>query len=210
MALVSEVMHRIEARLYPNYLQKGEGRYIARVKAEAPLSIENICAAAKNRGGFTGSYEDLVEHAHIFVNEMIYQLLDGFSMQISGFFSLHTKLSGMYHRETDRIDSDKITVSFRTLSHLKELLLKIKVENEGIAGDSAYIDEITDVHSGALNGTITPGKGNKIQVEGNDAAVGVWFVHQGDDSPVRSGNLQAGNRYQLYPRRSCAERAALY
>ena len=57
---VNEVLHKIEAKLYPNYLGKGDGAFVARSKAEAPLSIEDICAAAKNRGGFTGQYEDLV------------------------------------------------------------------------------------------------------------------------------------------------------
>jgi hypothetical protein len=52
-----------------------------------------VCAAAKNRGGFTGQYEDLVEHAHVFINEIIYQLLDGFSVQPGSFCSLHTKVS---------------------------------------------------------------------------------------------------------------------
>jgi hypothetical protein len=179
---VTEVLHRIEAKLYPNYLGKG-GPYIARSKAEAPLSIEQICASAKNRGGFTGQYEDLVTHVHAFINEMIYQLLDGFSAQIGSYFSLHTKIGGTYNRETDPIDPEKITVSFRMLSGLKELLAKIAVQNEGVAGDGAYIDEISDIHSGALNSVITPGGmvrilGHKIKIEGSDPAVGVWFVNQ--------------------------------
>jgi hypothetical protein len=100
---INEILHKIEAKLYPNYLGKGEGAYVARAKAEAPLSIEDVCAAAKNRGGFTGQYEDLVEHAHIFTNEIIYQLLDGFSVQLGAFCSLHTRISGTYHGANDAI-----------------------------------------------------------------------------------------------------------
>jgi hypothetical protein len=37
-----EVLHRIEAKLYPNYLGKGGGGYVARAKPEAPLTVENI------------------------------------------------------------------------------------------------------------------------------------------------------------------------
>jgi hypothetical protein len=66
---ITEVMHRIRAKLYPNYLHGVEGKYIARVQAEAPLTIEDVAAAAKNRGGYTGSYEDLVEHIRIYLNE---------------------------------------------------------------------------------------------------------------------------------------------
>jgi hypothetical protein len=54
---VNEVLHRIRVKLYP----KGEGSLIARTDNEALLSIEDVCAALKNRGGFTGSYDDLVE-----------------------------------------------------------------------------------------------------------------------------------------------------
>ncbi|MDR2551673.1 MAG: DUF4469 domain-containing protein [Treponema sp.] len=187
---ITEVLHKIEAKLYPNYLGKGEGAYVARAKAEAPLAIEDVCAAAKNRGGFTGQYEDLVEHAHVFINEIIYQLLDGFSVQLGAFCSLHTRISGTYHGANDHIGAENLHVAFRTLRHLKELLLKVKIENEGIAGDGAYIDEIQDVHSEALNSVLTPGNmvhilGHKIKVEGESPDVGVWFINQADNSRTK-------------------------
>ena len=172
---VTEVLHKIEAKLYPNYLGKGDGAFVARAKAEAPLSIADVCAAAKNRGGFTGQYEDLVEHSGIFINEMIYQLLDGFSVQLGGFCSLHTRISGTYHGANDHIGAENLHVAFRTLRHLKELLLKVKIENEGLAGDGTYIDEILDVHTESINSALTPGNmvhilGHKIKVEGEDSA----------------------------------------
>jgi hypothetical protein len=196
---IAEVLHKIEAKLYPNYLGKGEGAYVARAKAEVPLSIEDVCAAAKNRGGFTGQYEDLVEHAHIFINELIYQLLDGFSVQLGSFCSLHTSITGTYHGANDHIGAEHLHVAFRTLRHLKELLLKVKIENEGIAGDGAYIDEIIDVHSEAVNSTITPGNmihvtGHKIKVEGDDPETGVWFVSQADGTRVKIAEHLGINR----------------
>ena len=187
---INEVLHKIEAKLYPNYLGKGDGAYVARAKAEAPLSITDVCAAAKNRGGFSGQYEDLVEHATIFINELVYQLLDGFSVQLGGFCSLHTRITGTYHGANDHIGAENLHVAFRTLRHLKELLLKVKIENEGLAGDSAYIDEIQDVHTESINSALTPGNmihilGNKIKVEGEDPAVGVWFVSQADGARIK-------------------------
>jgi hypothetical protein len=158
---------------------------VARAKAEAPLSIEDICASAKNRGGYTGSYDDLVEHAHIFINEAVYQLLDGFSVQMGGFFSLHTRITGTYHGAHDHIGAENLHIAFRTLGRLKELLLKVQIENEGAAGDGAYIDEIVDVHTDSLNSVLTPGNmahilGDKIKVEGSAPEVGVWFVSEAD------------------------------
>jgi hypothetical protein len=184
---INEVLHKIEAKLYPNYLGKGEGAYVARAKAEASLSIPDVCAAAKNRGGFTGQYEDLVEHSTIFINEVVYQLLDGFSVQLGGFCSLHPSITGTYHGANDHIGAENLHVTFRTLRHLKELLLKVKIENEGIAEDGAYIDEILDVHTESINSVLTPGNmvhilGHKIKVEGGDPAIGVWFVNQADQA----------------------------
>ena len=90
-------------------------------------------------------------------------------------------------------------MAFRTLAHLKELLLKVKIENEGVAGDGAYIDEIQDVHSEALNSVLTPGNmihitGHKIKVEGDESACGVWFVNQGDGSRTKISEHLALNR----------------
>jgi hypothetical protein len=195
----TEVLHKIQAKLYPNYLGKGEGAYVARSKAEAPLTVEDVCASAKNRGGFTGQYEDLVEHTHVFLNEKVYQLLDGFSVQACGYFSLHTRIGGTYNGGRDAIGSDKIAVSFRELSALKELLAKVKVENEGLAGDGAFIVEVADARSGALNSTVTPGgivhiTGHKIKVEGAGASCGVWFVNAADGARTKVTENLAVNR----------------
>jgi hypothetical protein len=79
------------------------------------------------------------------------------------------------------------------------LLLKVKIENEGIAGDGAYIDEIIDVHTESVNSTITPGNmihilGNKIKVEGDNSAYGVWFVSQADSARVKISEHLGINR----------------
>ncbi|GHT69118.1 hypothetical protein FACS1894110_17980 [Spirochaetia bacterium] len=36
---INEVLHKIEVKLYPNYLGKGEGAFVARAKAEALLTV---------------------------------------------------------------------------------------------------------------------------------------------------------------------------
>jgi hypothetical protein len=78
-ANINEIMHRIRAKLYPNYLHGVEGGVYR--PHGSPLSIKDVCAAAKNRGGFTGNYENLVEHVKIYLDEAAYQLAGGFSVQ---------------------------------------------------------------------------------------------------------------------------------
>jgi hypothetical protein len=44
------------------------------------LSIKEVCAALKNRGGFTGSYDNLVEHVKQSFDETAYQIRGGFAV----------------------------------------------------------------------------------------------------------------------------------
>ncbi|MDR3130943.1 MAG: hypothetical protein LBU18_05290 [Treponema sp.] len=72
MAIISnanKVLHRVRVKLHPNYLPNTEGTYIARTGSEASLSIEYVCTALKNRGGFPGNYDNLVEYINEFFNE---------------------------------------------------------------------------------------------------------------------------------------------
>ncbi|GHU01055.1 hypothetical protein FACS1894147_00180 [Spirochaetia bacterium] len=193
MAIITEdneVLHKVEVVLRPNTLGKGDGPFVARVKTEAPLSIEKVCISAKNRGGATGRVEDLIEHAHILVKEVVYQLLNGFSVQFGDFFSLHMTMGGTYHSEHENMSGKNLHVTIRILNRFLELIQKVQVENEGFAGDTAYIDDIIDVRSDALNGVLTPGgmahiQGGKIKVEGEAPEIGVWFVNQA------AGNVRA-------------------
>jgi hypothetical protein len=90
---VNEVLHRIRVKLYPNYLPGIQGAYIARTSNEASLTVEQVCAALKNRGGFTGSYDDLVDHVRQYFDEAAYQLCDGFAVN-TGYYSIHPNVGG--------------------------------------------------------------------------------------------------------------------
>ncbi|GMO45467.1 MAG: hypothetical protein Pg6C_07490 [Treponemataceae bacterium] len=73
------------------------------------------------------------------------------------------------------------------------------MQNEGVAGDGAYIDEIADAHTGALNSAVTPGgmvrvTGHKIKAEGGKPEVGVWFVNKADGARVKVAENLGLNR----------------
>jgi hypothetical protein len=191
MAIINnenEVLHRVRVKLYPNYLPKVEGAYIARTDNEASLTIEEVCAAGKSRGGFTGSYDDFVEHVHQFFDETAYQLCDGFAVN-TGYFSVHPNVGGTFDKVTEGHDTDKhpVTFRFRTRAPLRALAERIVVEVEGLADASGYIDEFIDVTTEAVNETLTPGgqfsmSGHKIRVDGDKPEVGVYFVSTADPS----------------------------
>jgi hypothetical protein len=196
---VTEVLHRIRVKLYPNYLPNSEGAYLARTNNEASLSIEEVCAALKNRGGFTGNYNDLVEYVRQFFDETAYQLCDGFAVNTS-YFSIHPNVGGTFDKVTQGHDTQRhpVTFRFRTRAPLRALAEHIVVDVEGLADTQGYIDEFVDVSTEAVNETLTPGgmfnmSGHKIKVAGNSPEAGVYFVNEADGSAVKVAGHFAEN-----------------
>jgi hypothetical protein len=185
---VIEVLHRIRVKLYSNYLPNAEGAYIARTNNEALLTIEQVCAALKNRGGFTGNYEDLVEYIRQFFDEAAYQLCDGYAVNMR-YFSVHPNVGGTFNSVNEAHNGKKhpVTFRFRTRSALRKLVEHIVIEIEGIADCSGWIDEFIDTDEESINTLYAPGDqfvlhGNKIKVAGDDPACGVYFVPVDDPS----------------------------
>jgi hypothetical protein len=173
-------------KLYPNYLPHVESKYLARTDNEASLSVEDVCAALKNRGGFTGSYDDLVGHVQLFHRAVECQLCDSFAMN-AGPYSIHPNVGGTFNSENEGHDRKKhpVTFRFRVRAPLCALADLIVVEVEGLADTSGYIDEFIYVETGAVSESATPGgqfsvAGHKIKVAGDNADMGVYFVSAAD------------------------------
>ncbi|MDR0563272.1 MAG: DUF4469 domain-containing protein, partial [Spirochaetaceae bacterium] len=170
------------AKLYPNYLHGVQGAFIARADDEASLSVEDVCAALKNRGGFTGSYDDLTEHVRQFFDEAAYQLGDGFSVNLK-YFSIHPRIGGTWENAAERFSPEKhkIGFSFRTLKPLRDLAEHVEVLIEGVADTGGFIAEVVDVTTEAVNESLTPGgmfsiTGHKLKISGPDPSCGIYFV----------------------------------
>jgi len=178
---VKEKMHKMRAKLYPSYLPGTEGGYIARTSNEASVTIEDICASMKNRGGYDGSYEEAVKTLRHFLKEMMYQLADGFSASLD-YFTVHPNIGGVFKTAAETCDRKKhpITFRFSTLAKLRDLAMNIEVEVEGIAETSSYIDQFVDLEEDMTNSLIVAGHGfsvhgHNIKIEGDDPC-GMYFV----------------------------------
>jgi hypothetical protein len=185
---VSEKMHKMRARLYPNYLPGGEGTYIARSANEGAVKIEDICASMKNRAGYAGSYEECVQTVKHFFKEMEYQLGDGFSVN-TGFFSIRPNIGGVFESDKEFADPEKhpITFRFQALKPMLKMRDGIEVIIEGYADSKGWISEFMDVEENSVNLIFMPGNmfsisGNKIKLAGDDPSVGVYFVPVDDPS----------------------------
>jgi len=186
---VNEVLHRIKVKLYPNYLPHIEGTYYARTNNEALLSIEQVCAALKTRGGFSGNYETLVENVKLFFDEAAYQLCDGFAVN-TGYYSIHPNICGTFTTtigESHDHKKNPIAFRFRTRAKLRKLADSINIEITGVANTSGYIKHFNDLEEDAEDSIFVPGNqfsitGQKIKVFGDDPACGVYFVPVEDPS----------------------------
>jgi hypothetical protein len=179
---VIEVLHRIRVKLFPSYLPKALGTYLARTVNEAVLSITDVCAALKHRGGFTGNYEVLIENVKQFFDEMAYQLCDGFAVN-TGYFSIHPNIGGTFDsvRETHNHKKHPISFRFRTRPKLKRLIEDIEVLVEGLADNNGWIDEFIDAELDETNSIFIPENlfviyGSRIKIEGDDPNNGLYVV----------------------------------
>ena len=182
------LLHRIRIKLYPNYLPNVEGSYIARTNNEKTLTIEDVCTAMKTRGGFTGSYETLLENVRQYYDEVAYQLCDGYAVT-NGFYNVYPNIGGTFNSVSEVHDHKKHPVSFRfgTRSKLRKLIENIAVEVDGIADSSGYIDSFIDFEEESTNSLFLPGNqfavhGHKIKIAGDDPGVGLYFVPVDDPS----------------------------
>jgi len=185
---LKNILHKIKVWLYPNYLPGAEGAYLARTDNEATLSVEDVCTALKNRGGYQGKFSVLVDIVKQFIDEFIYQLLDGYAVSM-GYFSLHPNIGGTFSSEMEAFDPKKhpITIRFRPRMPLRNLIPTIDVEIQGIAETGGYIAEFNDFEAESVNTLYVPGNqfaiyGNKIKLAGDDPEVGVYFVPVDDPS----------------------------
>jgi len=193
------LLHRIRVKLYPSYLPKVEGKYIAKTNNQKALTIEDVCNSMRIRGGFDGSQKRLIEYVQLYFDEAAYLLCDGYSIN-NGYYSIYPNIGGTFNSTKDVHDRNKNPVSFRfgIRGKLRLLIESIAVEIEGLANSGGYIDTYTDIDEDSVNGTFLPGNqfaicGSKIKVAGNDPDIGVFFVPVEDPSKAVKATRIAKN-----------------
>ncbi|MDR2193959.1 MAG: DUF4469 domain-containing protein [Treponema sp.] len=184
------VTHEIDVYLYPNHLPAIPGKYIARSKTGSPLSVENVCAAAVERGGVTIPYADLVRSVKAYLVEAAYQLTDGFAIE-NGYTGIYPKISNTFSSLHDPVNPEvhKIEFGFRALKPLRDLASHVQIHLRGLADVEGHVTQVEDTFSGSINHLITPDEdiiinGDKIKVAGEDTSCGVYFFTESAEFKV--------------------------
>jgi len=186
---VKEKLHKLRALLYPSYLPGTEGTYIARTVNEVILHTEDIVASMKNRSGFEGNTDEAVRIIRHYNKELLYLLCDGYTTNCD-YYAVHAHIGGTFASARERFDPKKHPLSFRfqALKLMNDILHNdVEVEIEGVADVNGYIDEYTDEDGKQTNAVFVSGgmftiRGHKIKLEGDDPAVGLFFIPDGDPS----------------------------
>ena len=181
------VLHHIRVKLYHNYLPNApKGSYIARTDSDKTVNVKDICTIMVTRTGFDGDFATLHDYVNQFMDEVAYQICDGFTTNL-GYFTIHPNIGGVFQTPTEIHDHKKHPINFRfgTLARLRALANKIDVEVAGIADVPAFIDEVIDVEEKSINNLYVPGNGvtihgHNIKVTEEDPACGVYFVPVND------------------------------
>ncbi|AEF81976.1 DUF4469 domain-containing protein [Leadbettera azotonutricia] len=185
------VLHTIKAKLYPNYLKEASGKYIARAKAEMPLSVEDVCASATSRGGSGMNCNTMIAAVKAYFSEAAYMLADGFAVK-NDYYSIHPKIGGTFESERGSPDAkrNKINFRFRRLKGFKDIIEMTTVQIEGLASPDVHIGEVLDITTGLKDGTLSPGgmvmlRGRRIKIVGSNPACGLYLVNTADGKKTR-------------------------
>ncbi|MCE5331272.1 MAG: DUF4469 domain-containing protein [Bacteroidales bacterium] len=180
---MENVLHKVKAQLYLNWLTDDPNDYSARVISERSLSIVDICRTAVTRGGATRSVDDMESIVNVFFKEMAYQLCDGFSVN-TGFFTATPLLRGVFNdpKETFNPEKHSLLFQFNQGEQLRKELANVSIVITGVGESSIAIERVLDVKTGSVNDLITPNrnlriKGYKLKLAGEHPDVGVYFVN---------------------------------
>ncbi|MDR0698166.1 MAG: DUF4469 domain-containing protein [Tannerella sp.] len=178
------ILHKIKAWLYKNLLTPDPDDYVIRVMSERTLNVHEICTSSVSRGGADISAAAMEHAVNLFLEEMGYQLCDGFSVN-TGWFMARPLVRGVANSPKEQYNREKHTLLFEFLQGtlLRRELENVTLEILGVADVWAVIEQVVDVKTGSINDLLTPNRplkiaGYKIKIAGDHAANGVYFVNQ--------------------------------
>jgi hypothetical protein len=178
---MANFLTKIKAFLYKNPLTDDPNDYIARVESQRPLGIKELCESAVTRGGADVSAKAMEHAVGLFLDELEYQLCNGFSVNTKT-FTAAPHIKGVFNSSHEPFDPAKhhLLCEFQQGVQLRKKLTETEVIIEGVQENVFFVDRVKDLFTGKTDGTVTPGKvtelrGHNIKVAGNDPSVGIWL-----------------------------------
>jgi len=179
-----EVLHRIKVNLYENLLTENPNDYSAKVISERTLNTKEICQTAIKRGGAASTAEAMEHNVNLFLKEMAYQLMDGYSIN-TGYFTANAQVRGVFDSSKETFNPEKHSILFRFNQGdiLRKEIPNVTVQIMGVGDSGIVISHVVDSKTGSVNDLITPIgtlkiKGGKLKIAGDNPDIGVYFEDQ--------------------------------
>ena len=190
---MADLHHEIRVKLYDNYLTDNPNDLTAKVFSSKTVDIQKICQSAVNRAKAPTSTEAMEHNVQLFLKEMAFMLMDGYSVN-TGYFTASPTVRGVFANRTETFNPQKHSVLFRFNQGetLRKEIPNIKVQVLGLGETGIIISHVVDKKTGSVNDLLTPGgtlriKGGKLKIVGDAAQTGVSFSDE------------AGNEYRVEP-----------
>jgi len=202
---MEDVLHKIKVNLYENFLTDNPNDYSAKVISERSLSVKEICQTAVKRGGAPTTAAAMEHNVMLFLKEMAYQLMDGYSVNAE-YFVANAQVRGVFNDSKETFDPKKHSVLFRFNQGalLRKEIPNVSVQVMGVGDTSIQISHVVDTKTGSVNDLITPLgtlkiKGGKLKIVGDNPQVGVWFENEekGEAFKVESNDMVVNNPSEL-------------
>lgn len=143
------------------------------------LTLDDIISAMKKED--TGLRTETLEHSLKLFNRVVSDLLlEGYSVN-TGLFRATAQFRGVIDNGLWNPEKNSIYVLFTQDKVLREAIGQTSVSILAEKGDVMRIISITDLATGAVDGTVTPGRncsvvGRMLKVAGSHASVGVTLT----------------------------------
>jgi hypothetical protein len=180
-------LHTIRALLYKNPLSDAPNDYVARVKADRTLTLQDICQSAAQRGGAAMNARTLETAALDVLQEAVYRLGDGFSVNLE-WFTASVHIRGVFDSAQAHFDPAKhqalveVHPNVKLTAYIRD---NVDIVVEGEAEVGPHISRVVDAASGTTDNLITSDRnvfiyGQKIKIAGSHPSVGVAFINAAD------------------------------
>jgi hypothetical protein len=185
---MAHLVRIIKAWLRKNPLTTDPSDYTATIEASGSVTIDDIIEELKEDGMelHPETVKDVVTR---FNKKCIDLILRGYFVS-NGLVHMHASIKGVFHNNVWNPNVNSIYVTISQGKDLRDAITETTVEILGEHPDPSAIFTLTDLSTGATDGTITQKfnaeiKGTHIKVTGDDPDCGVYFFNEGSQTDYK-------------------------
>lgn len=179
-------VHNYDVKLYKNNLSEVANAYYARPATERTLSLTDVCKSAVSRGDASFSVKKMSVAVEEWFEEAVYQMMNGFAIN-NGYILMYLTMEGNFDGPKDSYDETrhKLKVKINPTAGITDELENVVVNVVGAGSIDPEISEITDMYTGNVDSTMSPGwtlciNGERLKIVGDDESCGVDLISTTD------------------------------